>query len=82
MSTRNVRSAVIIVSGVVATCVFPINFYLWWRVLHLIGATPLMWFLFWVNLPVVTLLAAVGWVLKNAVVLLAAVNRLSGSLKE
>jgi hypothetical protein len=45
---------------------FPINLYLWWKVLHLVGATELMWFLFWVNWPLVILITIIDRILKDS----------------
>lgn len=38
----------------------PITFYLQYKVFSIIGATELMWFLFWVNLPFVILIQVIS----------------------
>lgn len=38
----------------------PINIYLWYKVLSMIGATELMWFLFWVYVPVILLVSVIA----------------------
>ena len=42
-----------ILTGVLATFVsLPIWYYLLWKILHMVVATELMWFLFWIYVPV------------------------------
>lgn len=38
----------------------PITFYLQYKVFSIIGATELMWFLFWMNLPILILLQLIS----------------------
>tara|TARA_R110000744_G_scaffold64675_5_gene133074 strand:+ start:406 stop:597 length:192 start_codon:yes stop_codon:yes gene_type:complete len=43
----------------------PISLYLWYHVLDRVGATELMWFLFWVNVPVSVLVRVLSDLLEN-----------------
>lgn len=43
----------------------PITFYLQYKVFSIIGATELMWFLFWVNLPLAILMQIVSKLLES-----------------
>jgi hypothetical protein len=47
-----------IVSGVLSVCVtIPIWLYLWYKIMSMVGANELMWFLFWVYVPVTIVVA-------------------------
>ena len=39
---------------------WPISFYLWYNMLKLVGASELMWFLFWAYVPAVLLASIIG----------------------
>lgn len=43
----------------------PIWFYLIYKILILVNATELMWFLFWIYLPITTLMTILGRVAEN-----------------
>lgn len=50
-----------IIMGLLAVLVsLPISFYLNYKIMTLVNATELMWFLFWVNLPLVFLMHAIN----------------------
>jgi hypothetical protein len=62
MKAKSVKIAM----GLLAIFVtMPITFYLQWKILHLVGATELMWFLFWVNLPAAVLISVVARFLED-----------------
>jgi hypothetical protein len=50
-----------IIMGLVVILVsMPIAVYLQYKILTLVNATELMWFLFWVNVPLVILMQAIS----------------------
>ena len=44
---------------------FPIWCYLLYKMMHMVGATELMWFLFWIYVPVGFITQAVGQYLRD-----------------
>lgn len=54
------KALVIIIGLLSIFVILPIQFYLQYQVLERVHATELMWFLFWVNLPVIVLMQIVS----------------------
>jgi hypothetical protein len=49
-----------IINGILSiSVVMPIWIYLWYKVLNMVGATDIMWFLFWVYVPVSFIVATI-----------------------
>lgn len=46
-------------------CTLPIWFYLFYKILEAINASELMWFLFWIYLPVTILVSIAGQLAKE-----------------
>jgi len=46
--------------------ILPVQFYLQYQVLARVNATELMWFLFWVNLPLIVLMQIVNKLVEKA----------------
>jgi hypothetical protein len=56
-----------VVGGLLAVFLsLPITFYLWYSVLKRVDASELMWFLFWVNVPAMILIQAIGKLTEKA----------------
>jgi hypothetical protein len=56
-----------IISGLLAVFLsLPITFYLWYSVLKRVDASELMWFLFWVNLPVMIVVQIISKLTEKA----------------
>lgn len=52
-----------VASGILSVCVtIPIWIYLWYRIMSMVQATELMWFLFWVYVPVAIVVASLKMV--------------------
>lgn len=56
MSKKGLRILVVLVGSIV---VLPIGFYLQFRTLQMVGATNVMWLLFWTYVPVTLLVQVI-----------------------
>jgi len=59
------RAARIIIAILGLFVTIPITFYLQYKVLALVNATDLMWFLFWINVPVFILIQIISKVVET-----------------
>lgn len=59
-------SKIKIITGVLSVCLtIPIWLYLFYKVMVMVQATELMWFLFWVYVPVVIVVSALKMVVED-----------------
>ncbi len=53
-------SGIKIVQFTLMLIMLPIGFYLQYKVFTIIGATELMWFLFWANMPIIIIIQIIS----------------------
>lgn len=59
-------SKIKIITGVLSVCLtIPIWLYLFYKVMVMVQATELMWFLFWIYVPVVIVVSALKMVVED-----------------
>jgi hypothetical protein len=59
------RAARIIIAILGLFVTIPITLYLQYKIMSLVNATDLMWFLFWVNVPVFILIQVIGKIVEK-----------------